>query len=187
MIEIQEQMRKMLEDNILSYWINKVYDTENGGFYGRVDGHETVYPQAEKGAILHARILWTFASAYRVLGLEIYHEIARKTKDYIIRHFIDHEFGGVYWSVDYQGNPVDTKKQSYAIGFTIYGMSELARATGDEEALEWAIRLYRDLEEHAFDPVNNGYVEAFTRDWKPIADMRLSDKDENGGRDASPR
>ena len=61
-------------------------------------------------------------------------------------------------------------------------MSELARATGDKEALNCALSLYNSIEKHAFDAKNNGYIEALTRDWQPIADMRLSDKDENGSR-----
>ena len=94
-------------------------------------------------------------------------------------HFIDKEYGGVYWSLDYKGQPKDTKKQFYAIGFAIYGLSEYVRATGNEEALEQAIQLYRCIEEHAFDHEYNGYIEATTRNWQPIADMRLSELDAN--------
>ena len=45
------------ENNILNYWIHKVKDEENGGFYGRVDGNDQVHPEAEKGAVMNARIL----------------------------------------------------------------------------------------------------------------------------------
>ena len=175
-------MLTTLTQNILPFWSSRMVDQENGGFYGRIDGQGNVHPQAEKGAILNARILWAFAAAYRVLKKPEYLDMALRAKQYIIDHFIDPDYGGVYWSVDYKGQPLDTKKQSYAIGFTIYGMSELARATGDEEALECAIRLYHDLESHALDTQQFGYIEALTRDWQPIADMRLSDKDENGSR-----
>ena len=175
-------LKEILTNNILPFWSTKMLDEENGGFYGRIDGQGNVHPQAEKGAILNARILWAFAAAYRVLKTPEYLVMAQRAKQYIIDHFIDPEYGGVYWSVDYKGQPLDTKKQSYAIGFTIYGMSELARATGDEEALQCAIRLYHDLESHALDTQQFGYIEALTRDWQPIADMRLSDKDENGSR-----
>ena len=175
-------MKDILENNILNYWIDRVTDHENGGYYGRVDGHENVHPQAEKGAIMNARILWAFSAAYRVLKKPEYLEAATRAKEYVRDHFLDKEHGGVYWSVDYKGYPLDTKKQTYAIGFAIYGMSEYARATGDKEALEIAISLYHDIEKHAFDSVNNGYIEALTREWNPIADMRLSDKDENGSR-----
>lgn len=128
---------------------------------------------------MNARILWAFSAAYRVLHKPAYLEAATRAKEYFVEHFLDKENGGVYWSVDYKGNPLDTKKQTYAIGFAIYGFSEYARATGDKEALEIAKNLYHDIEIHAYDSKNNGYIEALTRDWQPIADMRLSDKDEN--------
>jgi len=182
MEELKKQFRNCLENNILKYWLTKVTDNENGGYYGRVDGHDVVHPDAEKGAILNARILWAFAAAYRVLKKPEYLKAAVRARDYIFKHFIDKDYGGVYWSVDSKGNPLDDKKQTYAIGFTIYGMSELARASGDRFALDCAINLFHDIERHAYDGVNNGYIEALTRDWQPIADMRLSDKDENGSR-----
>jgi mannobiose 2-epimerase len=81
--------------------------------------------------------------------------------------------------VDYLGNPLDTKKQFYAIGFAIYGLTEYVRATGDREALDYALQLYECIEEHALDHKYNGYIEACTREWGEIADMRLSDLDAN--------
>ena len=172
-------MRDVLENNILRFWLDKMQDTENGGFYGRMDGHMQLYPEAEKGAILNARILWSFSAAYRVLGNQVYLDAATRAKDYIIEHFVDKEYGGVYWSVDYKGTPFDTKKQFYAIGFAIYGLSEYVRATGDREVLDYALDLYECIEEHALDHEHNGYIEACTREWGEIADMRLSEFDAN--------
>jgi mannobiose 2-epimerase len=172
-------MQDVLERNILRFWMTRMVDRENGGFYGRIDGHGQLHPEAEKGAILNARILWTFSAAYRVLRKPEYLEMATRAKEYILEHFIDPEYGGVYWSVDYKGQPLDTKKQFYAIGFALYGLSEYVRATGDREALDYALGLYECIEEHALDPLYNGYIEATTRDWQPLADMRLSDFDAN--------
>ena len=187
--DMKREMQDVLENNILRFWLDKMVDLENGGFYGRIDGNGQLHPEAEKGAILNARILWSFSAAYRVLSqleekeesnyLEEYLEAATRAKDYLIEHFIDHEYGGVYWSVDYKGHPLDTKKQFYAIGFAIYGLSEYARATGDREALDYAIELYECIEEHSFDAQHNGYIEACTREWGEMADMRLSELDAN--------
>ena len=176
---MKQEMQDVLQNNILRFWLDKMQDQEHGGFYGRIDGTGILHPEAEKGAILNARILWSFSAAYRVLGNQEYLEAATRAKDYIIEHFIDPEYGGVYWSVGYQGNPLDTKKQFYAIGFAIYGLTEYARATDDREALDYALQLFDCIEEHAFDREHNGYIEAMTRDWKPIADMRLSELDAN--------
>ena len=172
-------MRSELENNILPFWMNKMEDNEEGGFYGQITGEDELKPEASKGAILNARILWTFSSAYRLLKKPEYLETATRAKRYLIDRFYDPQYGGIYWELDYKGNPLDTKKQIYAIGFAIYGLSEYARATGDEEALAYAQQLFDVIEQHSFDSEQNGYVEALTRDWQPIGDMRLSDKDEN--------
>jgi mannobiose 2-epimerase len=177
--EMHQQVQDELTTNILPFWMDKMMDRPRGGFYGRVDGGQTLHPDAEKGAILHARILWTFSSAYRILRKPEYLETATHAKRFLIDRFYDPEFGGIYWSLNADGTPLDTKKQFYAIGFAIYGLSEYARATGDGEALDYAIRLFRSIEEHSFDAVRNGYLEAKTREWGEIADMRLSEKDAN--------
>ena len=176
---MKREMQDVVENNILHFWLDKMVDREHGGFYGRMDGNGVLHPEAEKGAILNARILWSFSAAYRVLGNQPYLEAARRAYDYLIEHFIDPEYGGVYWSVDYQGHPLDTKKQFYAIGFALYGLTEYVRATGDREALEYALQLYDCIEEHALDRQYNGYIEACTRAWGEMADMRLSELDAN--------
>jgi mannobiose 2-epimerase len=181
---LRASAQKMLEENILSFWMERMRDPE-GGFYGRIDGQNILHPEAERGAVLNARLLWAFSAAYRVLRKPEYLDAANHAKDYIEAHFFDREQGGVFWSLYADGSPCDTKKQTYALGFMMYAFSEYARATGDEQAKQTAIALFHDIEKHAFcEPYDkagrmNGYIEALTRDWKPIADMRLSDKDEN--------
>ena len=66
------EMQDVLENNILPFWLEKMQDNEHGGFYGRIDGNNQLHPEAEKGAILNARILWSFSAAYRVLQKEEY-------------------------------------------------------------------------------------------------------------------
>lgn len=176
---LKAEVRDVLENNILNFWLDKMVDEENGGFYGQMTGEGEIVKTADKGGILNARILWSFSAAYRVLHKPEYLEAATRAKDYILNYFIDREYGGTYWSLDYKGKPKDTKKQFYAIGFTIYGLSEYARATGDREALDYAIELYECIEEHSLDREYNGYIEACTREWREIADMRLSELDAN--------
>ena len=180
--KLKASAQQILVNNILRFWSERMVDTEHGGFYGRIDGHDILHPESEKGAVLNARILWTFAGATRILHRMPYRILAARAKDYLVNRFIDHQYGGVYWSLNADGSPLDTKKQTYAIAFAIYGLAEYYRATLDQEALDAAIRLFEDIEAHAFDAVNVGYIEALTRDWQPVADMRLSESDENGSR-----
>ncbi len=177
--EFGKEVIEELESNILPFWMNKMVDKEQGGFYGKIDGNDHLVAGASKGAILNARILWAFSAAYRVLRRPEYLDMATRAKDYIIWYFFDTTYGGIYWELNADGTPRDTKKQIYAIGFAIYGLSEYNRATGDKEALDYASILFEAIEAHSFDKEKNGYLEALTREWNEIADMRLSDKDEN--------
>ena len=105
-------VKKDLVEDILPYWLNKMTNP-SGGFYGRIDGNENLDSSAPVGGIMTARILWTFASAYRVLGNPEYLDMALKAKDLIINKFYDKELGGTYWSLNADYTPLDTKKQIY--------------------------------------------------------------------------
>lgn len=175
----RREVERELHDGILRFWQERMTDTRHGGFIGRIAGDGTVDAEAPKGSVLCARILWAFAAAYRTTGREEYRRTAQRARDYLLDRFYDRDFGGVYWSLTPDGRPLDTKKQIYALGFAIYGLSEWVRATGDAEAAEYARKLYRSIEEHSFDPVRNGYFEALTREWHTLGDMRLSAKDAN--------
>lgn len=170
--------KRELTHHILPFWIEKMQNRQEGGFYGQIDGRNQLNPVANRGAILNARILWTFSAAYRLMNRHEYLKIAERAYDYIETFFIDKEQGGAYWELDYKGNPVNTKKQTYLQGFMLYGFSEFHRATGDARALERAKEFFRLIEQHR-DDSQGGYFEAFTRDWQPIEDMRLSEKDAN--------
>jgi mannobiose 2-epimerase len=170
---------KELIHNILPYWIKKMPDQEGGGFYGQIDGRDQVVPGAPKGGILNARILWSFAAAYKRQRDPLYLEMATRARDYIFRYFFDEEHGGTYWCLKSNGEPMDTKKQIYSQAFFIYALSTYHMATGDKESLERAIALFRLIEERSFDGKRGGYFEAFTREWGEMADLRLSEKDAN--------
>lgn len=177
--QLSNELYAELTDNILPFWMGSMTDPA-GGFYGERDGSGRLVADAPKGAILNARILWSFAAAYRVLRRPEYLVTALRARDYLVAHFYDREFGGVFWSVDSHGAPLDTRKQFYALGFALYGMAELLRANpADETARRYATLLLDDIVGHSRDAARGGYIEALTRDWQPLDDMRLSEKDAN--------
>lgn len=158
-----------------------------GGFLAELDFDGKPVPGAAKGLILNARILWTFSAAARITRefpdgatrSEGYLKTAARAEEYILKHFMDHEYGGAWWSLNPDGSPLDTKKQFYAIAFAIYGLSEYYRASGRQEALVSAVELFKSIDGHSRDKQNGGYIEACSGDWSSLADMRLSDKDRN--------
>jgi len=179
LLELKQQVKEELVQNILPFWLSKMVDNQNGGYYGRMNGNDRLILHADKGGILNARILWSFSSAFLLVNDPVYLEMANRAKDYLLAHFFDPEFGGTYWTVSWDGKAVDTKKQIYSQAFFIYAFSEHYRATGDASSLERAIELFHLIEKQSFDSELNGYFEAYSRDWVLLEDLRLSAKDEN--------
>lgn len=166
-------------DAILKYWSKHTLDNQNGGFIGQIDFNEQIIADSEKGAVLNSRILWSFSASYQVTKNEEHKKLAKRAFEFLSKYFYDTEFGGLFWSINVDKTSKDTKNQIYALAFAIYGLSEYYAISKDEKALEIAINLYLKIQENSFDPENKGYFEAFTRDWQPIEDLRLSEKDAN--------
>lgn len=176
---LQSEVRDELINNILPFWNERMTDEIHGGFYGQINGFDQLVPQADKGGILNARILWTFSSAYLQVKNPVYLEISNRAKTYILNHFFDSEFGGTFWKVSYDGIPSDKKKQIYSQAFFIYAFTEHFRASAEQSSLEIAIELFRIVEKNSYDHQYNGYFEAYSQNWVLLEDLRLSEKDEN--------
>jgi mannobiose 2-epimerase len=166
-------------ERILNYWQKYAVDYEHSGFYGQINDKDEVVDKAEKGSVLNARILWTFSAAYHQNPKPEYIDMATRAYEYLKIFFADKTNGGLFWSVDYLGNPFNTRKQIYGQAFAIYGLSEYFRITRNVEALNWAIELFNLIEKHSFDETFGGYLEALAEDWHPIEDLKLSEKDAN--------
>ncbi|WP_179347994.1 AGE family epimerase/isomerase [Winogradskyella pacifica] len=164
--------------NILEYWSKNTLDEKNGGFFGQINHFNIVIPEASKGIILNTRILWSFSAVSNHFQTETYNDICDRAYNYLKTHFNDTSSKGVFWELDYLGNPINKRKQVYAQAFSIYALSEYYILSKNEAAKDWAIELFDLIEKHAKDE-QSGYLEAFNEDWSPIEDMRLSDKDMN--------
>ena len=171
------EVRENLTSNILPFWLQ--LKDPRGGFYGEVSADGTVFYDAPRGVILNARLIWSFAAAYGHLQKTEYLVAAVHARDWFLDHFCDHKYGGVYWSVSAEGERIESKKQLYAQGFAIYGLSELYKVSGDEDALKNAINLFKVVETYFKDKENGGYIEALSRDFSPLKDMSLSAHDIN--------
>src|SRR5665647_18184 len=131
--------------SILDFWQKNTIDDAHGGFYGKLDNSNKVFSEAPKGSVLNSRILWTFSAAFNLTKNVDYLHTADRAFQYISDYFIDKQYGGVYWTVDYRGKPLDSKKQIYALAFAVYGLSEFYICSKNEEAKNSAIELYNTI------------------------------------------
>jgi mannobiose 2-epimerase len=166
-------------DNIAPFWSRYAPDKEYGGFRGWITNDLQIDEQAEKGIVLNSRILWTFAHAYKLYQDANFRQLAERAYGYLTGNFIDQDYGGVFWTLDYRGQPSDTKKRTYAQAFALYGLTEFYLATNERAALDQAVAIFDLLESRCRDLNNEGYFETFERDWTLASEQRLSDVDED--------
>lgn len=186
---MREEVKQELLYDIIPFW-RKLRDDTYGGYYGWLSYDLKLDKKAEKGCILNSRITWFFANAYTLYKKGIITEEecqaagfcgedllaeARHGYEFFKNHCLDREFGGIYWSLNYDGSPLDTTKHTYNQAFCIYALSSYYEASGDEEALTLARTLFSLIEEKCTDEI--GYLEAFTREFAPESNEKLS---ENG-------
>ena len=171
---LTQQAKAELENRLVPFW-SALRDGESGGFYGWMDQDLNVEKKAEKGCILNSRILWFFSRSASQLGWMDCLLNARHAYRFLTDRCLDKEYGGVYWSLHADGSPLDDAKHTYAQAFAVYGLSAYYEASGDRAALDTALGLFRVMEDKCRD--EKGYLEAFTRDFAPASNEKLS---ENG-------
>ncbi len=175
MQRVKQEVLEHLKTKILPFWM-KLKDEEQGGFYGYMGYDLQVDKGAVKGCILNSRILWFFSNACMCLGDEKLLSYARHAFLFLRDFCLDREFGGVFWSVRFDGEVEDGTKHVYNQAFAVYALSSYYAASGDLEAVSLAWDLFDLIEERGKD--EGGYLEAFARDFRtPAGNEKLS---ENG-------
>lgn len=173
-MNLAHEVRRELTDRIIPFW-KRLRDDEHGGYYGYMDFDLKVDKEYEKGCILNSRILWFFANAYMTLKDKSLLAEAAHAYSFMRDCCEDKEYGGVFWSVTYDGLPLDTTKHIYNQAFAIYALSSYYAASNDSSALKFAMSLFEKIETIGTD--SYGYLESFNRKWELEDNDKLS---ENG-------
>ncbi len=178
------ELKHQLTSQIMPYWYDTAVDRRYGGYVLADDAAKTAPPAAEKQIVTQSRMVWGFSQAH-LRGLSTtnrnYLEAAQQGYHFLKEHFLDKQYGGYYWTTDLAGNPLNQRKIVYGESFVIYAFVEYYRASGERQALQDALELYRVLQQHAHDPEHGGWIEHFQRDWSPMLDRRPEAIVEVGG------
>lgn len=171
-MDFRKEMRRELTEHMVPFW-SGLRDDVHGGYYGYVDHDLHVDPTYEKGCILNSRILWFFSNVCLKRGDRAALAEADHAYSFLRDCFEDRERGGLFWSVTYDGQIADSCKHIYNHAFAIYGLASYYAASGRSEALQFALWLFKLVEEKYRDAY--GYRESFTRDWQPEENEKLSE------------
>lgn len=167
--------KRNLNEAIVDFWLPRSIDAEDGGY--RISFDEAGNPTAKntKGIVTQARMVWFFsrlaASGRGNRPSEEYLQAAAHGYQFLRQSMWDSMHGGFYWEVNKTGQEaLKPAKHVYGQAFGLYAVSEYAMASGDPDALGFAIELFELLEEKAHDKEYGGYLEFFQSDWTEAPD-----------------
>ncbi|MEX1122750.1 MAG: AGE family epimerase/isomerase [Balneolales bacterium] len=167
------EMTNSLRRHVLDPWYPHSIDEDHGGFLTRyTHDWEPEGPQ-DKMIVTQARLVWTASRATEFFPED---ETLLSSAEHGY-HFLkdvmwDQEYGGFYTQVTREGEVMRQAdgrivKEAYGTAFSIYALAAYAEATGDEPALELAIKAFHWLEQHSYDPQYGGYFNYMQRDGTP--------------------
>lgn len=137
--------RAELLQRVVPFWQEHAIDWENGGIATCI-GDDGQVLSLDKYMWSQLRAIWTFSRLYnRVERRPEWLEIAQHIYRFVQVHGRD-EQGRWVFAVDKDGRVLQGANSIYADGFAIYGLTELARATGDQKVLDLALETYRNAQ-----------------------------------------
>ena len=144
--QLYQLYRAELLDRTIPFWLKYGIDWQHGGICTCISDEGQVL-SGDKYVWSQLRAIWTFSA--------LYNQIERKP-EYLdvamhIFNFIKcrgrNDRGEWYFCLDQHGQPLfDGGTSIYCDGFAIYGLTELARATGNQEALGLACQTYASVQ-----------------------------------------
>lgn len=182
--EIESSMLKACVDS----WYPGCIDEESGGFITNFDATWQQQQRQNKMIVSQARLIWTAAilAEFYPEKKDTYLSYAQHGFEFLRDKMWDEEFGGFYQMVDREGNPIGADdelgqiKTAYGNAFGIYGLSAYARASKNEEVLEFVKKAFMWLENHSHDPKAGGYFQFLLQDGTPMEEGHTAPpKDQN--------
>jgi len=140
-----------LRDQVMPFWTTHCIDWEHGGINNCVADDGTVQ-STDKFMWSQGRALWTFSALYNHFDQDPeWLKIADNIADFVMSHGRDAD-GAWAFCLRQDGSVAEPPKSIYVDAFIMYGLTEYARATGNQQAIDVAEQTYQRtsplLEDH---------------------------------------
>ena len=137
--------RAELLERVVPFWLEHAVDWQHGGLLTCIADDGTVL-STDKYLWSQLRAIWTFSALYnRIEPRQEWLDVARHIYDFVRRYGRD-EQGRWVFAVDQNGRVLQGADSIFADGFAIYGLTELARATGDAAVADLALETFRNVQ-----------------------------------------
>ncbi len=98
--------------------------------------------------VTQGRQLTVMVAGYELTHEPAYLDAVRKGADFLLQYFRDTEKGLFFYSVTPEGKVVSDFKDTYGLAFTILGLSQAARVTGDKRYSDAALETWAQMKQH---------------------------------------
>jgi N-acylglucosamine 2-epimerase len=137
--------RAELLERVVPFWLEHAIDWANGGILTCISDEGQVLSE-DKYMWSQLRAIWTFSALYnRIEPRQVWLDVARQIFDFVKKYGRDDQ-GHWVFCVSKEGDILQGATSIYADGFALYGLTELARATGDREAIQLALDTYDSVQ-----------------------------------------
>lgn len=137
--------RAELLERVVPFWLEHAIDWQNGGILTCIADDGQVLSQ-DKYMWSQLRAIWTFSALYnKIEPRPEWLDVARHIFAFVKKYGRDDQ-GRWVFAVDKKGEILEGATSIYADGFAIYGLTELARATGDRAVIDLALETYENVQ-----------------------------------------
>ena len=144
--EYHQLYRAELLERTIPFWLKYVLDWTHGGICTCISDEGKVL-SGDKYVWSQLRAIWTFSALYNKIERRPEYLDAATHVFNFIQDFGRNERGEWYFCLNENGQPLfDGATSIYCDGFAIYGFTEFARATGNEEAINLARQTYDNVQ-----------------------------------------
>jgi N-acylglucosamine 2-epimerase len=143
--------RAELLERTVPFWLAHAIDRKHGGILTCISDKGEVQ-SSDKYMWSQLRAIWTFSALYNYIeARQEWLDAAWHIFDFVKRYGRDQD-GNWVFAVTAQGEVLEGASSIYAGGFAIYGLTELARATGNAEVIEMALETYTAVQQQLANP-----------------------------------
>lgn len=143
--------RAELLERTVPFWLKHAIDWPNGGILTCISDEGQVLSQ-DKYMWSQLRAIWTFSALYnKIEQKQEWLDVAEHIFNFVKGCGRDDQ-GQWVFCVDNDGNVTQGATSIYADGFAIYGLTELAKATGSQEAIDLALATYENVQRRLAKP-----------------------------------
>ena len=164
------------------------FDTVYGGYFSDINYKWQLEGKQDKMIVTQSRHIWANANAALFYpGKEQYKKAALQGFDFIKNVMWDKQYGGFFNIVNRKGKPYRDNangsiiKLVYGNSFALFALSAYYKAFGDTAALNLAVKTFKWIEDHCYDPKYGGYFQFVTNEGDPLPDgyKGIPPKDQN--------